>query len=209
VTTGVLKTQGAAAAYNAWAATQHYPLRKSKPHHDFLQIFHMGRYSIANLMGFGFSGAMAWLLARLNCLATLPGLERNLRMVIDWMLDIPFRNDIAVLAPERTQKLSSAYYDAGDIIIRENEIGDTAYIIKSGKVRIMKGDQQVATLEIGDCFGEIALLCNSPRTATVICETPVELTVLVRDQFVELAHSFHAFSEALQRQSEARIDALK
>ena len=209
VTTGVLKTQGADAAYNAWAATQHYPLRKSKPHHDFLQIFHMGRYSIADLMGLGFSGATAWLLARLNCLATLPGLERNLRMVIDWMLDIPFRNDIAVLAPERTQKLSSAYYDVGDIIIRENEIGDTAYIIKSGKVRIMKGDQQVATLESGDCFGEIALLCNSPRTATVICETPVELTVLVRDQFVELAHSFHAFSEALRRQSEGRTDALK
>jgi hypothetical protein len=46
-----------------------------------------------------FGGLPAWLLARFACLLTLPGLERNLRVVLDWLLNAMFRGDIAVLSP--------------------------------------------------------------------------------------------------------------
>jgi CRP-like cAMP-binding protein len=75
------------------------------------------------------SGTPAWLLSRLTNLAELPGLERNLRILIDWLLDIPFRHDIAVLAPDRTERLQRRHYEPGDEVITEGDIGDTAYIV--------------------------------------------------------------------------------
>ena len=59
-------------------------------------------------------------------------------------------------------------YQEGDVIIRENEPGKTFYIIVSGEVTVLKGKHQVTRLSAGECFGEMAYLSQSERTATVI-----------------------------------------
>ena len=51
--------------------------------------------------------------------ANFRGLERNLRILIDWLLDIPFRHDIAVLAPDQTERLQRGHYEVGDEVITE------------------------------------------------------------------------------------------
>ena len=68
---------------------------------------------------------------------------------------------------------------AGEAIVSEGEVGDRFYVIASGEVEILG-----RTFGPGESFGEIALLRDVPRTATVTAVTDVELVSLDRDIFV-------------------------
>ena len=59
-------------------------------------------------------------------------------------------------------------YVDGETIINETDQGDTFYIIASGEVAVLKGDQPIAQLSAGECFGEMAYLAKCERTATVV-----------------------------------------
>jgi CRP-like cAMP-binding protein len=67
--------------------------------------------------------------------------------------------------------------------------------------------QHLRNVKAGECFGEIALLCDSPRTATVRCLTPVDLLVLPRDQFMALAEGFRDLGSALKARMSERVFA--
>lgn len=164
----------------------------------------MGRRSLYGVGGWLLSGMPAWLLSRLSNLAELPGLERNLRILIDWLLDIPFRNDIAVVAPDRTERLQRSHHAAGDVVIAEGDVGDTAYIVNTGRLAVLKDGIEVAELSDGDCFGEIALLSDVRRTATVQCRTACDLTVLARDDFRALSAGRGALASAIRHQADDR-----
>ena len=74
------------------------------------------------------------------------------------------------------------------IVVLQGEPGDSFYIIVSGKMRVVIEDtygveRTVAILSVGDCFGEIALLENIPRTATVMAMTSASLLKLERRHF--------------------------
>ncbi len=68
-------------------------------------------------------------------------------------------------------------------IIREGDPGDRFYILVRGKVEVVKGSTRVAILQDGDYFGEIALLSDQPRNATVRSLTPCVCLVLQRNHF--------------------------
>jgi serine/threonine-protein kinase len=78
---------------------------------------------------------------------------------------------------------------AGDVIIREGEAGDAAYIIVSGKCRAFRqteaGEETLTTMGPGDVFGEMALLLDEPRAASVQADEPVTLLVLDRTTLTE------------------------
>lgn len=57
-------------------------------------------------------------------------------------------------------------YDPGDVIFQEGEMGDCFYLIVFGEVAISRGSSEVAHLDDGSCFGEMAVLENTPRNAT-------------------------------------------
>ena len=189
---------GEKAAYNAWAYTQQYRLFDYRQPRSPVLTFHMGRYSVAKLGPLVISGQAAWILSRITCLNALPGLERNLRIVIDWILDIPFRNDIAVLTPDRTERLSQAYYHAGDELMREGDPGSMAFLIQSGTVSVYQNNTKIAERGRGDILGELALIEDCPRGATVRCDTEVAVTCLSRDQFGELMSGLSVFGEAVK-----------
>ena len=73
-------------------------------------------------------------------------------------------------------------FAAGETIIREGDVGDAAYMIVSGRCRAVRNaDGQVEELGImgpGEVFGEMALLLDEPRAASVVAEEPVVVTVL-------------------------------
>jgi serine/threonine protein kinase len=75
-------------------------------------------------------------------------------------------------------------FPPGSVIIREGDVGDAAYLIVSGQCKVSRlvGDQQelLGTMGAGDVFGEMALLLEEPRAATIEAEDNV--TVLVLDQ---------------------------
>ena len=198
---------GKTAGQNAWAASQEFPTHGFKPKEHWLKIYNMGRRSICRLGPLSFSGTFAWFLSRVTNLAALPGLERNLRILIDWCLDVPFRADIAVLTPDATERLQRLHFEPGDEVIRQDERGDTAYIVQSGRLEVLKNGKKVGELTEGDHFGEIALLQDSIRTATVRCLTSCELTVLTGEDFLSLSVGSSVMAKAIQQQIEERNKA--
>lgn len=74
----------------------------------------------------------------------------------------------------------------GEQIMREGDVGDSFYAISSGQVEIVKDERLVTTIGRGSYFGEVALLMDVPRTATVTARTPVRTFRLDRDGFDHL-----------------------
>ena len=75
---------------------------------------------------------------------------------------------------------------AGTTLIREGERGHEFFAIAEGEVEISLGGKPVATESAGDVFGEIALLHDVSRTATVRAKTPMRLYVLTDHAFRSL-----------------------
>ena len=69
--------------------------------------------------------------------------------------------------------LEPAKFDKGATIVRVGDEGDRLYLIVKGQVEVIAGGIQVATLGDRECFGELALLDNAPRNATVKALEPV------------------------------------
>lgn len=77
----------------------------------------------------------------------------------------------------------------GEILFNEGDEGDEMFLIKSGKIRIVKemdnGEEKVlAFLGEGSFFGEMAILDNIPRSASAIAETNTELIIVDRNAFL-------------------------
>lgn len=87
---------------------------------------------------------------------------------------------------EIAKKMQEKSFKAGEVIIKEGESGDVFYIIKEGKVEISKKGKPVAFLSKGEYFGEIALVKDIPRTATVKAATSVTVLILAKDLFLDL-----------------------
>jgi CRP-like cAMP-binding protein len=112
------------------------------------------------------------------------GVNPNGYLEIEWRLD-----------PEALEFMEGVgdilTFGQGERIISQGEAGDAMYLILQGSVQVIRdigvGQQFLATLERSRSFGEIALLTDSPRTASVIAETPVRLIRISNDNINRLS----------------------
>jgi len=78
-------------------------------------------------------------------------------------------------------------FEAGDTVVREGDPGDRFYIITEGEAEVYQarssGLEHIVTLKRSDYFGEIALLTNRPRAATVVASMPLKCVGLDRERF--------------------------
>ena len=161
--------------------------------------------AVAEIQGVKLTGYMAWWLWRAIYLLKLPGLDRKVRVVTGWLFDLLWPPDIAQLKTDRACTIRRAHYEPHEVICREGDRGDWLYIIMEGELEVVKhmsdqGELLYRRLGTGECFGEIALVTNRPRTATVRSCTAVDVMALDRDAFGTLCMTFpplHAFFEQL------------
>ncbi len=102
----------------------------------------------------------------------------------------------------------------GTVIIRQGDKGDAFYLISQGRVSVnikkgLVGQKKVAELVGGNFFGEMALVTDEPRTATVIAEEPTELFVLYKSDFKKILLNNPRISEIIKMELQKRKSANK
>ncbi len=91
----------------------------------------------------------------------------------------------------RTRGTSEVHFDAGETVFRQGDTGDLVYVIITGEVQAIREDpdgedQVLATMGPGEYFGEMALLSDAPRTATVRALTDLDAMAMARADFTTL-----------------------
>jgi CRP/FNR family cyclic AMP-dependent transcriptional regulator len=79
-------------------------------------------------------------------------------------------------------------FGEGETLMKEGTRGVEFFVIVDGRARVTRGGRELAVLESGDWVGEIALLCDTPRTATVVAGSPLQALVLTRPGLTSLMH---------------------
>jgi MFS family permease len=95
--------------------------------------------------------------------------------------------------------------DPGTVIVREGDPGDRFYIVAEGEIDVSQDDKPVSGLEAGGYFGEISLMRDVPRTATVTARTPVVLYALDREDFLAAVTGHPQSAEAAENVVSARL----
>ncbi len=104
---------------------------------------------------------------------------------------VPVLQAIPLFAPlspavvERlARKLTQVEVSAGEVVISEGEASDRFFVIESGSVTVTHGEDVIRQQLAGDFFGEIGLLRDVPRTATITADVDTVLLALDRDDFL-------------------------
>ena len=143
-------------------------------------------------------------LARLDRGAIVPAAE----------LELLRRNTIFAPLPQPTLELLAGRLilvqaAAGDVVFRQGDQGDRYYLVSEGRVDVAVDGAHTRTLESGEGFGEIALLRDVPRTATVTAATPVALFALERDDFLTAVTGHAESADRAEAMIGSRVGALR
>lgn len=161
----------------------------------------------APLVGAGlFLGAAALLawgrLRALDTRATVP--EREMEL----LRRIPFMQALSPMVLERlASRLIPVAASYGDVLVRQGDPGDRFYAIEEGKVRVSVQGRHIAQFGPSTYFGEIALLRNVVRTASVTALGPVKLQALERDEFLAAVTGSKPSAEAVEAEIVRRLEA--
>ncbi|MBB4287767.1 cyclic nucleotide-binding domain-containing protein [Roseospira goensis] len=103
-------------------------------------------------------------------------------------------------------------YRAGEVLMQQGEPGDDAYVIVEGTAEVLvetdEGEQVVAERVSGDLIGELALLCDAPRSATVRAQTPLEVLRISRDVLFRLIEDNPQVGASLTRTIAGRLESM-
>ena len=89
------------------------------------------------------------------------------------------------------QAIEVRKYEPEQVVVREGDKGDELFIVLSGKVKVARGGETLTRLGAGEHFGEMALIRQVPRSATVIADGHAELIAIRRVDFFELLRTEH------------------
>ena len=95
-------------------------------------------------------------------------------------------------------------YKRGDLIVEQGKISGALFMILSGKVRVLSQDDRgreviMATLDVGDCIGEMSLIDGEPHSATVRAETQTDVLALGHEAFTRCLLENATMADAVMR----------
>ncbi|MBW2086161.1 MAG: protein kinase, partial [Deltaproteobacteria bacterium] len=105
-------------------------------------------------------------------ISNITGSVRKEKDVVEIVHEVPFFRHFSkdqvreLVATSDIVKAAS-----GKVIVSEGDIDDTFFIILSGKAKVMKDSENIASIGVGECFGEMSYIANQARVATVVANT--------------------------------------
>ncbi|KFA64082.1 hypothetical protein S40285_06726 [Stachybotrys chlorohalonatus IBT 40285] len=136
------------------------------------------------------AGSTLWALDRLTFRRILmESTFARRRMYESFLEEVPL---LSTLTPYERSKIADALetqkFAPGDIIIKEGDPGSSFYLLESGEADAYKGDTDNKVLHYtkGDFFGELALLNDAPRAASIVASSDVKVASLGKDAFQRL-----------------------
>jgi CRP-like cAMP-binding protein len=99
-------------------------------------------------------------------------------------------------------------FAAGRVFCKQGETGHDFFVIVSGEADVVRDGKRINQLRAGDFFGEIALVDEAPRTATVTGTTPTKCLVLSHSQFQNVLHQRSDIALSVMKAMAARLRAI-
>ena len=133
------------------------------------------------------------------------------KMYEGFLEEVPLLSE---LKPYERSKIADALetvkFSSGESIITEGEPGDAFYLLESGEASAFKSgtDQSVKDYKRGDFFGELALLDDKPRAASVVAKSDVKVAKLGRDGFKRLLGPVESIMRREDYQNPESMDPL-
>jgi NADH dehydrogenase len=164
--------------------------------------------AVAQIFGVKISGLHAWLLWRFIYLMKMPGLNRKARIATDWLLHLLFPPELAQTRAAFESGIRNQHFEPGDIVFQQGDLGNSVYVIEEGEceaLREQRGEPELlATLCRGEYFGEMALLSNQTRNATIRARTAMNVLIIPKADFDKLRQSVPAFGEVFSELAQRR-----
>jgi CRP-like cAMP-binding protein len=96
-------------------------------------------------------------------------------------------------------------FKPGQTLIEEGQVGREAFIILKGAATVRRGGRKLASVGAGSMVGELALLDNGPRTASVVCDTEVDVLVISQRHFHGILRDVPALMQKLLTSLAGRV----
>jgi NADH:ubiquinone reductase (H+-translocating) len=166
------------------------------------------RSAVAQILGFKLSGFVAWWIWRTIYLMKLPGWGRRLKVASSWTLDLLLPAELVELKLNTSMGITQEHFEPGEEVFHQGDLGDRIYMIVSGQAEVVReengAETVLARLGAGEYFGEIALLKQTSRGATVRCAAPMNTICLPKREFGLLAACLPQVRETLEHVMEKR-----
>jgi NADH dehydrogenase len=167
--------------------------------------------AVAQIFGVRLSGLVAWFLWRCIYLMKMPGWNRKTRISTDWLLHLLFPPELAQTKVAFEHGIKNQHFEPGDIVFQQGDLGDSVYVIQEGECDVLReknGSQELlATLGRGDYFGEMALLADRTRNATIRTRSATNVLIITKHDFNKLRESVPAFGDAFSQLAKRRAVA--
>lgn len=161
------------------------------------------RTAVAQVFGVNVSGFLAWFLWRTIYLLKLPGWGRRLKVAGSWTFDLFLPPELVQLKLTRSLGVTHEHFEPGEEIFRQGDLGDRIYIIAKGRAEVLREDSKrevlLAELGPGEYFGEMALLNQTTRNATVRCTEPLDVLSVHKREFGLLAANLPTMRESFEQ----------
>ena len=129
--------------------------------------------------------------------------------MIEILKSIPF---FAELSDEDIQKIiekiQMQYFPENHVIFNEGDGGDIMYVIKRGEVQVLRDNTILAVLKDGQFFGEMALVSDETRNATIKTVSDVELLTLSKDDYKYLMETNSSIASIVSYEVVKRANAI-
>jgi len=169
----------------------------------------LGHHSaVAEIFGVHVSGFLAWLIWRSVYLLKMPGVRQKVRVASGWFINLLFPSDLVQLKVGSPAGIVAQHIEPGEIVFNQGDLGDSVYVIRNGECEVLRetnGKQtQIAQLGSGDYFGEMAVLSDLTRGATVRAVKATNVLVIPKDQFELLKENVPVFEQFFRELAESR-----